>query len=164
MPGMWELPLNSGTPRVLIWGSLSVALLQHYCFFLSLIRPRCPSHNASKSASRGRKECFLPLNQKAHTLHQKTPVGERQRSSEGKKSGSLAVYGAAREAVRALHLTALLSEPSLHPGTIPRCHLQLWCELILPSNPRLMWAGRKQRPLWTRRDVRRCNKSQMCCS
>lgn len=66
----------------------------------------------------------------------------------GKKSGSLAVYGAAREAARALHLTALLSEPSLQPRTIPRCHLQLWYELILPSNPRKrIGAVTKQHPL-----------------
>lgn len=51
----------------------------------------------------------------------------------GEKSGSLAVYGAAGEAVRALHLTAPLSEPTLNPRTIALCHLELWHTLIMPS-------------------------------
>ncbi len=51
----------------------------------------------------------------------------------GEKSGSLAVYGTAREAVRTLHLTALLSEPTQNPRTIALCHLELWHTLIMPS-------------------------------
>lgn len=49
------------------------------------------------------------------------------------KSGSLAVSGAAGEVVRALHLTAPLSEPILNPRTIALCHLQLCYTLIMPS-------------------------------
>lgn len=113
---------------LVFWGHypLGCSQLQSFSvakdFFLSLLEPSWPSHGRSKPASRERKECFLPLNQKSHTLHQKTPVGVRQ---EKKKSGSLAAYGAAREAGRALYLTAPLSEPSQQPRTTPRCHLQL---------------------------------------
>lgn len=51
------------------------------------------------------------------------------------KSGSLAVYGAAREAVRTLHLTAPLSELARNPRTTALCHLEPWRTLIMPSRP-----------------------------
>lgn len=52
----------------------------------------------------------------------------------GEESGSLAVYGAAREAARTLLLTALLSEPHT---TISLLHLELWHVSAMPWSPEM---------------------------
>lgn len=133
-----------------------------FFFFHYLSQVELLTIQANQPAKREKNVPF-PSTKKSHTLHQKTPVGVTQRGLEKrkKKSGSLAVYGAAREAARALHLTAPLSGPSLQPRTIPRCHLQLCYEFILSSNPRRRTGGwLNTTPWWTCRD--RGNGSQMC--
>ncbi|MEQ2192257.1 hypothetical protein XENOCAPTIV_009199, partial [Xenoophorus captivus] len=68
---------------------------------------------------------------KSPPLQKKT--GRYQAVKMETKSGSIAACGAAGEVGRALHLTALLSEPRLNPRTIPLCHLEVHHTLTMPS-------------------------------
>lgn len=142
-------------PWLLIWahdprGCSQAALLQCCYRLFSFITWAKLTFSRYKYASQPREKSMFssPQPEIPHPPPENTSWREAVGLGEKKKkSGSLAVYGAVREAARALHLTAPLSEPSLQPRTIPRCHLQLWDKWILSSNPRRRTgAVRKQHP------------------
>lgn len=149
-------------PRVLIQVGRPCSCSQWPCctilvFFLAFLQDDLLTTQANQPAKGGKNVSFPSTRNPTPSTRKHQLVRGSRVWRGGGGSGSLAVCGAAKEAVRALHLTAPLSEPSLPSGTIPCCHLQLRCELILPSRV-------NSAPPWTRREKRRSNQSQMCGS